>query len=139
MSSSPTTPPTATTTDKKPASANNTNHTAATPLGKAGAAGFDWPLIKRFISFLLPYKTEVLLGIALIPFSVLFSVLYPWLIMRIIDVQLIPGKYEGLWLWGAALILVLLANYISDAIYNYSLQKAAQKAIMDLQIGRAHV
>jgi ATP-binding cassette subfamily B protein len=96
-------------------------------------AKFDWPLIKRFISFLTPYKKGVYLGIALIPFSVLFSVLYPWLIIRIIDDQLMSGKTENLWLWGGALLVVLVANYISDAIYNYSLQRAGQKAIMDLR------
>ncbi len=94
---------------------------------------FEWHLIKRFISFLRPYRRDVSLGIALIPFSVLFSVLYPWMIMRIIDEQLMPGKFEGLWLWIAALLGILLANYFADAIYNYSLQKAAQNAILDLR------
>jgi ATP-binding cassette subfamily B multidrug efflux pump len=95
--------------------------------------GFDWPLIKRFLGFLQPYRADVVLGVALIPFSVLFSVLYPWMIMRIIDEQLVPGKYEGLSLWISALLAILLANYIADAIYNYSLQKAALKAILDLR------
>lgn len=96
-------------------------------------AHFDWLLVKRFISFLRPYRREVSLGIALVPFSVLFSVLYPWMIMRIIDEQLIPGRFDGLWLWLSALLGILLANYVADAIYNYSLQKAAQKAILDLR------
>ena len=96
-------------------------------------AHFDWPLIKRFISFLKPHKKDVILGIAFIPFSVVFSVLYPWLIMKTIDEQLIPGELDGLWFWVIGLLAVLVANYISDAIYNYSLQKAAQKAILDLR------
>ena len=96
-------------------------------------AHFDWPLIKRFISFLKPHKKDVILGIAFIPFSVVFSVLYPWLIMKTIDEQLIPGELDGLWFWIIGLLAVLVANYISDAVYNYSLQKAAQKAILDLR------
>ena len=96
-------------------------------------AHFDWPLIKRFISFLKPHKKDVILGIAFIPFSVVFSVLYPWLIMKTIDEQLIPGELDGLWFWVIGLLAVLVANYISDAVYNYSLQKAAQKAILDLR------
>jgi len=100
---------------------------------EATQANFDWPLIKRFIGFLKPYRKEVLLGLGLIPFSVLFSVLYPWMIMRTIDEQLIPAKFDGLWLWVGGLLAVLVANYISDAIYNYSLQKAAQHAILDLR------
>jgi ATP-binding cassette subfamily B protein len=96
-------------------------------------ARFDWLLIKRFTDFLRPYRFDVFLGIALIPLSVLFSVLYPWMIMRIIDEQLVPGKFSGLVLSIAALLGILLANYVADAIYNYSLQKAAQKAILDLR------
>ena len=102
------------------------------PPGNA-PAHFDWPLIKRFISFLKPHKKDVMLGIAFIPFSVVFSVLYPWLIMKTIDEQLMPGELDGLWFWVIGLLAVLVANYISDAIYNYSLQKAAQKAILDLR------
>ena len=102
------------------------------PSGNA-PAHFDWPLIKRFISFLKPHKKDVILGIAFIPFSVVFSVLYPWLIMKTIDEQLIPGELDGLWFWVIGLLAVLVANYISDAVYNYSLQKAAQKAILDLR------
>ena len=119
--------PSSVTTGNKPTATNPQGQKEETP------AGFDWPLIKRFISFLRPYRGDVMLGIALIPFSVLFSVLYPWMIMRVIDEQLIPGKFDGLWLWIAGLLAILLANYISDAIYNYSLQKAAQKGIMDLR------
>lgn len=94
---------------------------------------FDWQLIKRFVSFMKPYRREVIWGVSLIPFSVLFSVLYPWMIMRIIDEQLLPGKFAGLGLWVAMLVGVVVANYIADAIYNYSLQKAAQQAIRDLR------
>ena len=118
---------------KQTAADSAATETAPTPANAAQANRFDWPLIKRFISFLRPYKKEVALGIAFIPCSVLFSVLYPWLIMRVIDEQLVPGKFEGLWLWIASLLGVLIASYVSDAIYNYSLQKAVQKAILDLR------
>ena len=103
------------------------------PAIDASLSSFDWPLIKRFLSFLQPYRLDVALGIALIPFSVLFSVLYPWMIMQIIDDQLIPGKFEGIWLWASLLLAVLSANYICDALYNFSLQRAALKAILDLR------
>lgn len=94
---------------------------------------YDWSLIKRFLYFLKPYRRGVLLGASVIPLSVLFSVLYPWMIMRIIDDQLVPRDYDGLMQWVVALLFVMLANYITDAIYNYSLQRAAQQAIKDLR------
>jgi ATP-binding cassette subfamily B protein len=75
----------------------------------------------------------VVLGIGLIPVSVTFSILFPWLIMRIIDVQLVPGISEGL-LWSClALVGVLIGNFLADAVFNYSLQSAAQYAIRDIR------
>ncbi|MBT5221403.1 MAG: ABC transporter ATP-binding protein [Gammaproteobacteria bacterium] len=120
-----------TASNQKAASAKSANGGASQP--PKAKAKYDWQLIKRFIHFLKPYRRGVILGSAMIPFSVMFSVLYPWLIMRIIDEQLVPGDYDGLVQGVVILIGVMFANYISDAIYNFSLQKAAQQAIRDMR------
>ncbi|QFU75910.1 ABC transporter ATP-binding protein [Halioglobus maricola] len=93
----------------------------------------DWPVVKRFLNHFKPYKTQVLIGLALIPVSVAFSILFPWLIMQVIDQQLVPGVYDGLMWWTLGLVLVLIGNYLADAIFNYSLQSAAQHAIRDIR------
>ncbi len=92
-----------------------------------------WSVVSRFLGHFRPYRQQVVLGVGLIPVSVTFAILFPWLIMRIIDEQLVPGVSEGL-LWScAALVGVLVGNFLSDAVFNYSLQSAAQYAIRDIR------
>lgn len=92
-----------------------------------------WSVVRRFLGHFAPYRKQVTLGICLIPVSVAFSILFPWLIMKIIDEQLVPGHSEGLLLASLALAGVLVGNYLADAIFNYSLQSAAQGAIGDIR------
>jgi len=94
---------------------------------------FDWHLLRHFMGFLKPYKREVTIGLLPIPFSVAFSILFPWMIMKIIDTQLVAVNIDGLKWWALGLSLVLLGNYLADAIYGYFLQKAAQGAILDMR------
>jgi ATP-binding cassette subfamily B protein len=53
--------------------------------------------------------------------------------MRIIDNQLVPMQSEGLVFWCLVLAGVLLGNFLADAVFNYSLQSAAQYAIRDIR------
>lgn len=96
-------------------------------------APLQWSVVKRFLGHFKPYRKQVALGVALIPVSVAFSILFPWLIMKIIDEQLVPGHTEGLMLAALALAGVLVGNYLADAVFNYSLQSAAQYAIGDIR------
>lgn len=92
-----------------------------------------WSVVTRFLGHFRPYRKQVILGLSLIPVSVIFAVLFPWMIMRIIDNQLVPMQSEGLLFWCLALAGVLLGNFLADAIFNYSLQSAAQYAIRDIR------
>ncbi|MFT6275532.1 MAG: ATP-binding cassette subfamily B protein [Halioglobus sp.] len=94
---------------------------------------FHWSVVSRFLGHFRPYRKQVALGVSLIPVSVAFSILFPWLIMKIIDEQLVPGHTEGLMFAALALAGVLVGNYIADAVFNYSLQSAAQHAIADIR------
>ena len=90
-------------------------------------------VVRRFLNHFRPYRSQAILGISLIPVSVVFSILFPWMIMQVIDQQLVPAQYDGLMWWAAALVAVLLGNYVADAAYNYSLMSAAQSAIRDIR------
>jgi ATP-binding cassette subfamily B multidrug efflux pump len=116
------------------ASADRTAEGAATPAPKP----LRWAVARRFIGHLAPYRGQVALGLGLIPLSVAFAVLFPWLIMRIIDVQLVPMQSEGLLFWCLLLGAVLIGNFLTDAIFNYSLQSAAQYAIRDIRAEMFH-
>lgn len=104
-----------------------------TPAASTPASTFHWSVVRRFLGHFRPYRKQVSLGVALIPVSVAFSILFPWLIMKIIDEQLVPGHSEGLMFAAFALAGVLVGNYIADAVFNYSLQSAAQYAIGDIR------
>ena len=92
-----------------------------------------WSALTRFLGHFLPYRRQVIIGLCLIPVSVTFSILFPWLIMQVIDEQLVPGRSEGLLLMCGALAAVLVGNYVADAVFSYSLQSAAQYAIRDIR------
>jgi ATP-binding cassette subfamily B protein len=92
-----------------------------------------WGVVRRFVGHFRPYRRQVILGLSLIPVSVIFAVLFPWMIMHIIDNQLVPMQLEGLSFWCFALGAVLLGNFFADAVFNYSLQSAAQYAIRDIR------
>ncbi|MFT6286510.1 MAG: ATP-binding cassette subfamily B protein [Alcanivorax sp.] len=92
-----------------------------------------WGVVWRFLGHFRPYRRQVAIGLSLMPVSVALAVLFPWLIMRIIDNQLVPMQSEGLVFWCLVLAGVLLGNFLADAVFNYSLQSAAQYAIRDIR------
>lgn len=94
----------------------------------------DWQLLARFLGYLKPYQGLVTVGILAVPISVLSSVLLPWLIIRIIDDKLMSGNMAGLEWLILGLCVVLICNYVADAIYTFFLQKAGQLTIMDLRM-----
>jgi ATP-binding cassette subfamily B protein len=68
------------------------------------------------------------------PISVMANLLFPWLIIQGIDEHLTPGKYAGLMLLIAIMLVVLIVNYIADAIYTYCLRLTGQKAVFDIRM-----
>ena len=99
----------------------------------SNTATFDWQLIRRFLGYLRPYRQQVIIGAAAVPFSIVFSVLFPWLIMHVIDTRIVTGEIDGIYWWCGLLLLVLLGNYLADALFNYFLQKSALRALTDMR------
>ncbi|MFA7555096.1 MAG: ABC transporter ATP-binding protein [Spongiibacteraceae bacterium] len=90
-------------------------------------------VLTHFFSYLKPYKRELIIGLIPIPVSVFSSIAFPWLIIQIIDQQLVTRQWQGMPMWIGLLILVLIANYTASTVYSYYIQKAAQFAIRDLR------
>ncbi len=93
----------------------------------------DVKLLKQFSRYLRPYRKELIIGLLPIPISVTCSIAFPWLIIQIIDTQLITRLWEGMPFWIFLLSVVLVSNYLANTCYSYFLQKAAQQAIRDLR------
>jgi ATP-binding cassette subfamily B protein len=93
----------------------------------------DGKHLKHFLGFVNPYKKTAWIGIAMLPLSVITSLLFPWLIIQVIDVHLVQGNGEDLWLHIVYLAAVLIINYVVDAIYSFNLRKTGLLAITDMR------
>jgi len=90
--------------------------------------------LKHFFHYAKRYKKTAVIGLLMMPISVLANLLFPWLVIQVIDQHLTPGIYEGLTLLITAMLVVLIVNYISDALYTYCLRTTGQKAIFDIRM-----
>jgi len=89
--------------------------------------------LKNFFRFAKKYKNSAILGIAMLPLSVISSLLFPWLIIQVIDVHLVQGNMDDLWRHIFYLLAVLVINYLVDSTYAYNLRKTGQYAITDMR------
>jgi ATP-binding cassette subfamily B protein len=93
----------------------------------------DRELLGRFGGYLKPYRRLIWIALLVMPLSVAGNILFPWIIMYIVDHKLVSGEYAGLTWTCLGLLAVLIGNYLVDSIYTYSLQKAGQYAITDMR------
>ncbi|GAC19963.1 ATP-binding cassette, subfamily B, bacterial [Paraglaciecola arctica BSs20135] len=70
----------------------------------------------------------------MMPLSVAANLLFPWLVIQVIDEHLTPGIYAGLMLLIVIMLVVLVVNYTADAIYTYFLRITGQKAVFDIRM-----
>ena len=94
----------------------------------------DLKYLKHFFEFAARYKKTAMIGLLMMPISVLANLLFPWLVIQVIDEHLTPGIYDGLMILIACMLVVLIINYIADATYTYCLRITGQKAIFDIRM-----
>lgn len=93
----------------------------------------DLRYMKNFFSYARKYKGSAILGISMLPLSVATSLLFPWLIIQVIDVHLVNGDMNELLRHILYLVAVLVVNYIVDATYTYSLRRTGQYTVTDMR------
>jgi ATP-binding cassette subfamily B multidrug efflux pump len=94
----------------------------------------DLAYLKHFYHYASRYKKTAVMGLLMMPISVAANVLFPWLVIQVIDEHLTPGKYAGLMFLIAIMVVVLIVNYIADGIYTYCLRMTGQKAVFDMRM-----
>lgn len=95
--------------------------------------GIDFQYMKHFLGFAKKYQRSAFIGISMLPLSIATSLLFPWLIIQIIDVHLTQGDMSGLLLYAFYLVLVLVVNYLVDTTYSYNLRMTGQNTITDMR------
>jgi ATP-binding cassette subfamily B multidrug efflux pump len=90
--------------------------------------------LKHFYQYAVRYKSTAIIGLLMMPISVAANLLFPWLIIEVIDEHLTPGLFDGMILLIVFMLVVLVVNYIADAIYTYCLRKTGQKAVFDIRM-----
>jgi ATP-binding cassette subfamily B protein len=94
----------------------------------------DLHYLKHFYQFASRYKKTAVIGLLMMPISVAANLLFPWLIIQVIDEHLTPGKYAGMMLLIVIMLVVLVVNYTADAFYTYCLRLTGQKAVFDMRM-----
>ncbi|WP_261883889.1 ABC transporter ATP-binding protein [Vibrio pelagius] len=95
--------------------------------------GVDIQYLKHFLQFAKKYKRTAFIGIAMLPLTIMTSLLFPWLIIQVIDVQLSNGNIDGLLEYVFYLVVVLIVSYVVDTTYSYNLRKTGQLTITDMR------
>jgi ATP-binding cassette subfamily B protein len=94
----------------------------------------DFHHLKHFYHYASQYKKTAVIGLLMMPLSVAANLLFPWLIIQVIDEHLTPGKYAGMMWLITIMLVVLIVNYIADALYTYCLRLTGQKAVFDIRM-----
>ncbi|WP_039989722.1 ABC transporter ATP-binding protein [Paraglaciecola arctica] len=94
----------------------------------------DLQYLKHFFHYASRYKKTAIIGLLMMPLSVAANLLFPWLVIQVIDEHLTPGIYAGLMLLIVIMLVVLVVNYTADAIYTYFLRITGQKAVFDIRM-----
>ena len=93
----------------------------------------DLHYLKSFYEFAKPYKSTAILGLMMMPLSIACNLLFPWLVIQVIDTKLMVGQFDGLYSLVFWMILVLIVNYLADAFYSYYLRKTGQLVVFDMR------
>ncbi len=93
----------------------------------------DLKYLKHFYLYAQRYKKTAYLGLAMMPISIACNLLFPWLVIEIIDKHLTAGKLAGLYELVALMLVVLVFNYLSDAFYSFFLRKTGELTVFDMR------
>jgi len=99
-------------------------------LGKA----LDRTLLKRILSYVLPYKGLLVGGLVLLPVVSLFELAQPYLLKRAIDEHIATQRLPGLDRLALFYLGALLGQYAAGFVQLYLMQLMGQRAMNDLRM-----
>lgn len=96
-------------------------------------AGLDSRLLRRIVSYLMPYKGWVLLAFSTVMTAAFLGPLIPKLVQVTIDQEIVEGDLEGLQRMIKILFVILAAEGFLSFVNAYLTQWIGQQAIFDLR------
>lgn len=96
-------------------------------------AGLDTRLLRRIVSYLMPYKGWVLLAFTTVMTAAYLGPLIPKLVQITIDQEIVEGDLEGLQRMIMILFAILAAEGLLSFVNAYLTQWIGQQAIFDLR------
>lgn len=96
--------------------------------------GLDWGLLSRLLPYVRKYKPLAILSLLLMLSVSILSVLHPYLVKVGIDQNISKGDLQGLWHTSILLLLVFLATFVFNVIFEYSIQYLGQRLLLDLRL-----
>lgn len=99
-------------------------------LGKA----YDAHLMRRLMTYILPYKAYLLLSAALLLFASGLQILQPYLLKVAIDRHIVKGALAGLGPLALLYLAILLAEHTFRALQFYLMRRFGQKIMADLRM-----
>jgi ATP-binding cassette subfamily B protein len=98
----------------------------------AGKA-YDGALLKRFASYVAPYKTSIALVVIILPLVASCRLAQPWIIKLAIDSHIMTGKMAGLETIALAFLGILLIESLLSFLEIYLLQSVGQRVMADMR------
>ena len=74
-------------------------------------------VLKRLFKYLLEYKKEIAAVTVLLLITVAVGIIYPLLIQRILDVEIVEKDIKGLFIMVGVIVVLVLLNYAANRIW----------------------
>ena len=100
-------------------------------LGKA----YDARLMRRLLTYLVPYWRQVLLAVAAISVGAGAALAQPYLVKVAIDQHIAAGDLEGLNLLAGMYVGVLVIAFAAEYLQTWTMQLTGQRIMFDLRTG----
>ncbi|WP_052464292.1 ABC transporter ATP-binding protein [Geoalkalibacter subterraneus] len=93
----------------------------------------DWPLFRRFLGYLRPYRFSALAAFMLLPMVAGVRLVQPYLLKVGIDDYIVPGAIDGLWLVALLFLAAVLAEGVLVYLQTFVVQLVGQRIMADLR------
>ena len=94
---------------------------------------YDSVLMKRLLSYLKPYKIQLLIIGFLMVGSTLSRLVGPYLLHIAVDNHIIPGVSDGLWTVALLMVFGLIGEFLFGYLEEYRMQMIGQHVMHDLR------